>query len=100
MADLSDAFIALPGGYGTLEEFCEVLTWAQLGLHGKPCGLLNVAGYYDHLTALLDHATAERFVRPEHRALVLEAAEPEALLALLEAYRAPVLEKWIEREER
>jgi uncharacterized protein (TIGR00730 family) len=83
MADLSDAFIALPGGFGTLEEFCEVLTWSQLGLHRKPCGLVNVDGYYDPLLALLDHAVTERFVRPEHRALVLEATEPERLLDLL-----------------
>jgi uncharacterized protein (TIGR00730 family) len=83
MADLSDAFVALPGGFGTLEEFCEVLTWSQLGLHRKLCGLVNVDGYYDPLLALLDHAVTERFVRPEHRALVLEASEPERLLDLL-----------------
>jgi uncharacterized protein (TIGR00730 family) len=83
MADLSDAFVALPGGFGTFEEFCEVLTWSQLGLHRKPCGLVNVDGYYDHLLALLDHAVTERFVRPEDRALVLEATEPEPLLDLL-----------------
>src|SRR3954453_6200666 len=72
MVELSDAFIAMPGGFGTLEEFCEVLTWAQLGLHPKPCGLLNVLGYYDPLLAFFGHAAAERFVRPEHRALVLQ----------------------------
>jgi uncharacterized protein (TIGR00730 family) len=99
MADLADAFVALPGGYGTLEEFCEVLTWSQLGLHAKPCGLVNVEGYYDPLLALLDHAVAERFVRPEHRALVLEAAEPELLLDLLAGYEPPALTKWIDREE-
>jgi uncharacterized protein (TIGR00730 family) len=88
MADLSDAFVALPGGFGTLEEFCEVLTWSQLGLHRKPCGLVNVDGYYDPLLALLDHAVAERFVRPEHRALVLQATEPEPLLELLAGYEA------------
>src|SRR4030095_14093186 len=80
MAELSDAFIALPGGYGTLEEFCEVLTWAQLGLHGKPCGLLNVEGYYDSLLALFDHAVRERFVRPWHREMILEDRDPERLL--------------------
>jgi uncharacterized protein (TIGR00730 family) len=99
MADLADAFVALPGGFGTLEEFCEVLTWSQLGLHRKPCGLVNVEGYYAPLLALLDHAVAERFVRPEHRALVLEAAEPEPLLDLLARYEPPTLEKWIDREE-
>jgi len=86
MADLSDAFVALPGGFGTLEEFCEVLTWSQLGLHRKPCGLVNVDDYYAHLLALLDHAVTERFVRPEDRALVLEATEPERLLDLLAEY--------------
>jgi uncharacterized protein (TIGR00730 family) len=100
MADLSDAFAALPGGFGTLEEFCEVLTWSQLGLHAKPCGLVNVAGYYDPLLGMLDHAVAERFLRPEHRALVLAAPQPEPLLDQLAAFRPPLLEKWIDREER
>lgn len=99
MADLSDAFVALPGGFGTLEEFCEVLTWSQLGLHRKPCGLVNVDGYYDPLLALLDYAVTERFVRPEHRALVLEASEPVRLLDLVAGYEAPLLEKWIDRDE-
>jgi hypothetical protein len=99
MAELSDAFVALPGGYGTLEEFCEVLTWSQLGLHRKACGLLNVERYYDPLLALLDHAVAERFVRPDHRALVLEATEPDLLLDRLASYEPPVLEKWIDRDE-
>lgn len=72
MAELADAFIALPGGYGTFEEFCEVLTWTQLGLHRKPCGLLNVAGYYDPLLALFDHAVREGFVRPVHRRMVVD----------------------------
>ena len=99
MAELSDAFIALPGGYGTLEEFCEVLTWGQLGLHRKPCGLLNVEGYYDPLLALLDHALAERFLQPAHRSLVLEERDPERLLQLLAGYQAPEVEKWIDRDE-
>jgi uncharacterized protein (TIGR00730 family) len=99
MADCADAFIALPGGYGTLEEFCEVLTWAQLGLHQKPCGLLNVQGYYDPLLALFDHAVAEQFVRTAHRSLVLEEEDPDRLLDLLESYRPPVVEKWIDRDE-
>jgi uncharacterized protein (TIGR00730 family) len=97
MADLAHAFVALPGGFGTLEEFCEVLTWAQLGLHTKACGLLNVDGYYDPFIAFLDHAVTERFVRPEHRALVLQAGEPAALLEMLEQYQPPTLPKWIER---
>jgi uncharacterized protein (TIGR00730 family) len=99
MAELSDGFAALPGGYGTFEELCEVVTWAQLGLHEKPCGLLNVEGYYDPLLALLDHAVAEQFLRPAHRALVIEEREPERLLDRLASYRAPVVEKWIGRDE-
>jgi hypothetical protein len=99
MAELADAFVALPGGYGTFEEFCEIVTWAQLGLHRKPCGLLNVDGYYDRLLALFDHAVAEQFVRPAHRSLVLEERDPERLLLRLAAYRAPALEQWIGREE-
>jgi uncharacterized protein (TIGR00730 family) len=99
MAELSDAFIALPGGYGTLEEFCEVLTWAQLGLHQKPCGILNVEGYYDWLLALFDRAVAERFVHPAHRSLVLEETDPEHLLDRLASYQPPALDKWIDRDE-
>jgi uncharacterized protein (TIGR00730 family) len=98
MADLADGFIALPGGIGTLEEFCEILTWAQLGLHRKPCGLINVAGYFDHLMAFLDHAVGERFFRPEHRSMVLVDADPETLLDRLDTYRPPQLEKWIDRD--
>jgi len=99
MADLSDAFAALPGGFGTLEEYCEVLTWSQLGLHAKACGLVNVAGYFDPLLAMFDRAVAERFLRPEHRALVLAAPDPERLIDQLAAYRPPALEKWIDRED-
>jgi hypothetical protein len=83
MAELSDAFIALPGGFGTLEEFCEVVTWTQLGLHGKPCGLLNVAGYYDGLIALFDRAVADGFIRPENRGIVLADTDAEALIERL-----------------
>jgi uncharacterized protein (TIGR00730 family) len=97
MADLADAFIALPGGYGTFEEFCEVLTWTQLGLHRKPCGILNVDGYYDPLLALFDHATAEEFVRPVHRSLVLADSRPEALVDRLLDYQPPHIDKWIDR---
>ncbi len=99
MADLSDAFIALPGGYGTLEEFCEVLTWSQLGLHAKPCALLNVDGYYDNLLGLADHAVSEGFVRPESRDLVLVDEDAARLLARLSSWRAPSLERWLGRDE-
>lgn len=95
MADLADGFIALPGGFGTLEEFCEVLTWAQLGLHRKPCGLLNVAGFYDPLLALLDHAAAEGFVRAEHQAMVLSGNDLQELLAQMQTYQPPTVPKWI-----
>jgi len=98
MAELSDGFIAMPGGLGTLEEFFEVLTWAQLGMHTKPCGLLNVGGFYDRLLAFLDHAAEQRFIKPVHRASVLIADSPERLLAEFEMYRAPLVEKWIDRE--
>ncbi|HVO25513.1 MAG TPA: TIGR00730 family Rossman fold protein [Candidatus Margulisiibacteriota bacterium] len=97
MADLADGFVALPGGIGTLEEFCEILTWAQLGLHQKPCGLINVAGYFDRLMGFLDHAVSERFLRPEHRAMVLVEPDAEALLDRFAAYQPPQLEKWIDR---
>jgi uncharacterized protein (TIGR00730 family) len=99
MADLSDAFIAMPGGFGTFEEFCEVLTWSQLGLHQKPCGLLNISGYYDHLLALFDHAADEQFVPPAHRSLVLEESDPDRLLDLIENFKPPSLSKWIDRDE-
>ena len=99
MAELSDAFVALPGGFGTLEEFCEVLTWAQLGFHRKPCGLLNVHGYFKPLLALFDHAVAEKFVTPAQRTLVIEAAQPEDMLATLAAFKPPHMKRWVEREE-
>lgn len=99
MADLVDGFIAMPGGFGTFEEFCEIITWAQLGIHHKPCGLLNVAGYYDALLGLFNHAVTERFVRPEYRALVLDESDPERLLEAMINYQSPVLEKWISRDE-
>jgi uncharacterized protein (TIGR00730 family) len=99
MADLSDAFITLPGGFGTLEEFFEVLSWAQLGLHGKPCGILNVAGFYDTLLAVFDQVVTEAFVRPAHRSLVLVESDPQSLLERLAAFQPPQLQKWIERDE-
>ncbi len=86
MNDLSDAFIALPGGFGTLDEFFEVLTWSQLGFHGKPCALLNVAGYYDRMLAMLDHAVTERLLRPLHRELVIADTDPSRLLQRLSAF--------------
>ena len=100
MADLADGFIALPGGFGTFEEFCEVLTWSQLGFHPKPCGLLNVAGYYDPLLALFDHATAEGFVPEAHRALVITETDPRRLLDRFEEFTPPTTSKWIRPEER
>ena len=83
MADLSDAFIALPGGFGTFEEFCEVLTWKQLGIQNKPCGLLNVSGYYDPLLQLFDHAVAEGFLKPHNRRLVIADSSVESLVKRL-----------------
>ncbi|HEX5727331.1 MAG TPA: TIGR00730 family Rossman fold protein [Longimicrobiaceae bacterium] len=100
MADLADAFVALPGGFGTLEEFCEVITWSQLGIHPKPCGLLNVEGYYDPLLALFDRAVEEGFLPPMHRAIVIDDTEPGRLLERLEAFRPPDTRKWIGLEER
>ena len=85
MAELSDAFIAMPGGFGTFEEFCEVVTWTQLGLHQKRCGLLNVRGYYDSLLALIDHSIAEGFVKASNRELVVSSDDPAALLDRLAA---------------
>lgn len=99
MADLSDGFVALPGGMGTLEELFEVLTWGQLGLHRKPTGLLDVGGYFEPLIAFLDRMVGEGFLRPEHRALVLVEPEPEALIAGLATHRPPAVTKWIDRSE-
>ena len=99
MAELSDAFIALPGGFGTLDEFCEILTWAQLGLHKKPCGLLNVEGYFDPLLALFDRAVADGFLHPKHRSMLITAGDPERLLEEMVKYRAPEVEKWLARTD-
>lgn len=99
MADLSEGFIALPGGIGTFEELFEIWTWGQLGLHRRPCGLLNVAGYYDDLVRFLDHATASGFIRAEQRAMLSVESDVDALLARFEAYSAPAVEKWLRREE-
>ncbi len=100
MAELSDGFIAMPGGVGTFEEFFEVVTWTQLGLHRKPCGVLDVCGYFGHLRAFLDHAVDERFLRPQHRDLLVCEEDPEALLDAFAAWRAPTVAKWIDAAER
>jgi uncharacterized protein (TIGR00730 family) len=100
MSDLSDGFVALPGGMGTLDELFEIVTWAQLGLHVKPCGVLNIEGYFDRLLAFIEHSVAERFVRAEHAAMIAVAATAPELLDKMTAYRAPVVQKWIEREQR
>lgn len=99
MARLADGFAALPGGIGTLEELFEVWTWTQLGIFDKPCALLNVEGYFDQLAGFLDHMLAERFVRPQHRAILSVATTPEALLDVLETYVPPAIEKWIGVEQ-
>jgi uncharacterized protein (TIGR00730 family) len=95
MAELADGFVALPGGIGTLEELIEVYTWSQLGLHRKPLGLLNVAGYYDGLAGFLDHAVQCEFLRPQHRAVLAVEAEGEALLDRLARAEPPPLAKWL-----
>jgi len=99
MADLADGFIALPGGWGTVEEFFEVLTWGQLGLHRKPCGLLNVQGYFDRLLSFVDHSIEEGFVRRERGAMICVSSSPGELLDMLSAYEAPSVEKWIDPAE-
>jgi uncharacterized protein (TIGR00730 family) len=95
MAELADGFIALPGGFGTFEEFCEVLTWGQLGFHRKPCGLLDVDGYYAPLQALFAQAEGEGFLQPEHRRMVCIDRDAEGLLAQMAAYQPPDVEKWL-----
>jgi uncharacterized protein (TIGR00730 family) len=95
MASMSDAFIALPGGFGTLEELAEVTTWTQLGYHKKPVGLLNVGGYYDHLLAWIEHAAAEGFIRPPHRGLIEHADAIDALIDKLAAADLPDVERWM-----
>ena len=96
MAMLSDGFIALPGGTGTLEEIVETVTWAQLQFHSKPCGLLNVDGFFDYLLAFLDHAMAEQFIRPAHRTILQVDTEAWRLLQKLKAYDAPIASKWVD----
>jgi uncharacterized protein (TIGR00730 family) len=96
MAELSDGFVALPGGLGTFEEILEVLTWTQLGIQSKPAALYNVAGFWDPLLRLLDHAVTEKFVRPEHRALVVTVDRAEDVVSRLESIEVPSLGKWID----
>jgi uncharacterized protein (TIGR00730 family) len=98
MAELSDGFLALPGGYGTFEELFEIITWAQLGIHAKPVGLLNIAGFFDPLLALVDHAIGERFIRAEQRALFHAHAEIDPLLDAMRRHRPPEAHKWIDKE--
>ena len=100
MADLADAFVMLPGGFGTLEEFLEAATWTQLGVHAKPCGILNVQGFFDPLMMLLDAAVSERFLRPEHREMILVHPEPVGILDLLTTHDVPTVDKWCDRVER
>ena len=99
MAELSDGFIALPGGWGTIEELFEMLTWAQLGFHKKPCGLLNIANYYDSLSAFLEHAVDQQFVKPVHREMLLIEDNASSLVKAMEKYNPPLVEKWIRRDE-
>ncbi|MFP6847728.1 MAG: TIGR00730 family Rossman fold protein [Pseudomonas sp.] len=98
MAELSDGFIALPGGVGTLEELFEVWTWAQLGHHRKPCALLNINGYYDRLSAFLDHMVDEAFVKAPHRQMLIVEQDIDALLTAIDSYEAPTVGKWIGKE--
>jgi len=100
MADLSDAFIAMPGGFGTFEEFCEIITWSQLGIHRKACGLLNVEGYYDSLLALFDHSVAEGFIKPEHRSIVIADDDPERLIHRLKLFKPEQTTKWTKQTPR
>ena len=100
MADLSDAFLALPGAYGTWDEFCEVLTWTQLSIQRKACALLNVAGYYDSFLAFADRAVSEGFLRDVHRSLLLSDDDPTRLLDRLASYSPPAVNKWIGRATR
>jgi len=99
MSELSEGFVMLPGGIGTLEEFFEVLSWAQLGVHSKPCGLLNVEDYYEPLLAFLDHAVVRGFLSEQHRSMVLVKTEPELLLKAFARYQAPAVAEWIDRTE-
>lgn len=100
MAELADGFVALPGGFGTFEEFCEILTWGQLGFHAKPMGLLNVNGFYDPLLAMFDRAVSDGFLRPENRAMALADTDIGRLLDAMAAYRAEPVSKWLKDERQ
>jgi uncharacterized protein (TIGR00730 family) len=100
MADLADGFVALPGGLGTLEEICEITTWLQLGIHRKPCGILNVAGYYDSLVAFLDKAVAEQFLKPEYREPLIVESDPETMLERMQTWTPPETMRWVKLSER
>jgi hypothetical protein len=100
MAELADGFIAMPGGFGTFEEFCEILTWGQLGFHVKPMGLLNVNGFYDPLLKLFDHAVGEGFLRAQNRAMALADSDIDGLLAQMENYQAEPVSKWLKEEKQ
>lgn len=97
MERLAEGFIALPGGFGTLDEFCEILTWGQLGDHQKPCGLLDVDGYFGKLIEFFDSAVGEGFIRPQHRGLVIEAQSPANLLDEMGSFRSTIVPKWVDR---
>jgi len=99
MADLADAFIAMPGGVGTFEEFFEAVTWTQLGLHRKACGLLNVAGFYTPLAAFIDQAVTDGFIRPVHRAAIVVDSDPARLLDTIATLKLPAVAKWIDKDE-
>lgn len=99
MADQADAFVMMPGGFGTLEEFFEAITWTQLGIHVKPCGVLNVQGYFDPLMTLVERATSQRFVRAQHRDLLLVDDDPGRLLARLAEWEPVVFDKWLDRSD-
>lgn len=98
MSDLADAFIALPGGLGTFEELFEIVTWAQLGIHGKPCGLLNIEGYYDRLLEFINHAVEEEFLKPQHAKLICASDSVADLFTQLETFKSPIVQKWMNRE--
>ena len=100
MADLADAFLALPGGFGTWDELCEVVTWSQIGIQRKASAILNVNGYYDPLLAMADHAVSEGFLRDIHRELLLTDTEPARLLDRMEVYTVPIVDKWMDRTNR
>lgn len=99
LCDLSDAFAALPGGMGTMDELCEILTWAQLGLHPHPVGLLNTRGYFDHLVALFDHMVGDGFLHQKHRRLLVTATDPAALVESIESHTPAHFDRWMDREQ-